>query len=342
MTAADELFDPEAVAALLALASAAVDGEAVGLLDRAGHLVAGRSPGTIAERAHRVTHGSEVVGAVVGTNAVRPELLALVARSLELVLVGADERAVRERVAQELTIGRRIQLGLVPRRFPEAAGWTFAAVYEPALEVGGDLFDAFRIRGRNDQIGALVADVAGKGIPAALAMADARALLHAAADNADGPAEALARVNRILVQERRTGLPLTAALLVVEVATGRMRYASAGHEAPLVARCTGVVEPLVAGGPILGMFGDAAFEEREASLEPGDALVLYTDGVTDARDERRRFFGDERLLAVVGGACGRTADVVANAIVGEVRAFRGAAPAYDDVALLVIERHRGG
>jgi serine phosphatase RsbU (regulator of sigma subunit) len=282
-----------------------------------------------------------MVASAVGSAGVRPELLVLVARSLELAIAGADARAARERVEQELAIGRRIQLSLVPRRFPDVAGWTFAAAYEPAREVGGDLFDAFPVRGRPGHVGLLVADVTGKGIAAALMMADVRALLHAATDNAGGPAEALARVNRILVRERATSLMVTAVLLVLDTATGTLRYAGAGHEPPLVARCAGGIDELEAGGTILGLQDDVRFEDREAVLEPGDALVLYTDGITEARDEGRRFYGEARLHAVVGDMCGRPAEIIMRAISDDVRAFRGAAEPYDDLTLLVVERRRG-
>ena len=341
MTSSDWLPDASALEHLFELAGAAADDAAIGLLDADGRLVAGRLPMPAPARVQPLSLEDRTVGSVVASDAVRPELVALVASALELQVAAAADHAARARLANELAIGRRIQLALVPRRFPDVAGWTFAAAYEPAQEVGGDLFDAFFLRGRSDQVGLLVADVTGKGIPAALAMADARALLHAATDNATGPGDALERVNRIIVGERVGALPLTVALVVLEPGSGALRYAIAGHEPPLVARCAGGVEPLLAGGPIMGLFGDARYEEHEGRLEPGDALVLYTDGVTDARDVERRFYGDERLLAEVGGVCGRPAAAVTAAISGDVRAFRGDAEPYDDLTLLVAERHRG-
>lgn len=338
MNALDELLTDEALAGLLALASAAAGGAPIGLTDPDGRLVAGRSAGAIPPRRHPIELDDRITAVVVGDETVPPELLALLARALELAFAGARDHADRARVGQELAIGRRIQLALLPRRFPAVDGWTFAADYEPAREVGGDLFDAFQLRGRADRFGLLIADVTGKGIPAALLMADVRALLHAATDNADGPADALRRVNTILVRERVTSLFVTAALLVVDTTTGRVRYASAGHEAPLVARCAGGVESLVAAGPILGAFADAVFEERMARLDPGDAVVLYTDGVTEARDEGRGFFGEERLLDCLASACGRPAEEIARTLIDDIHSFRGDAEPFDDLTLLVVER----
>ena len=330
--------DPGSLAGVLGLASAAAGGAPIALVDTDGQVVAGDPPATVVGPSHPVEVGGSIVGAVRASAGVPPEIVALAARSIELAIGGAHEHAETARVAQELAIGRRIQLTLLPRRFPDVAGWAFAAAYEPAREVGGDLYDAFPLRGRHDRVALLIADVTGKGIPAALLMADVRALLHAATDNAEGPADALERVNRILVTERTTSLFVTAALVVVETATGRITYASAGHEPPLVARCQGGVVRLEASGPILGAFADATFEERTASLDRGDCLVLYTDGVTETRADDREFFGEDRLLRSITAACGWTADAIARTLVEETRAFRGGAEPFDDLTLLVAER----
>jgi sigma-B regulation protein RsbU (phosphoserine phosphatase) len=173
-------------------------------------------------------------------------------------------------------------------------------------------------------------------------MADVRALLHAAADNAAGPADALGRVNRILVEERATSLFVTAALLAIDVDSGEVRYASAGHEAPLVARAAGRIDRLDAAGPILGAFADADFAEESTVIEPGDAVLLYTDGLTEARDAGRHFYGEEPLLATLRGSCGRPAEAIKDALVADVLAFRGEAEAFDDLTLLLVERRPSG
>jgi serine phosphatase RsbU (regulator of sigma subunit) len=338
MTQLDDLLADASLASLRALASAAAGGAAIGVTDLEGRLLAGRAVKAVGARRSPVTLDGEVIGLVVGEESVAPELSVLVGCALELAVSGARVQAERTRVAQELAIGRRIQQALLPRRFPDVEGWTFAARYEPAREVGGDLFDVFPVRGGTDRIALVIADVTGKGIPAAVLMADVKALLHAAIDNAEAPAEALRRVNAVLVHERASPLFVTAALLLIDVASGRVRYALAGHEPPLVARRIGRVEPLEAGGPILGAFAEAVFEERETVLKPGDAVTLYTDGITDSRDLARQFYGEERLLALVGGACGRPAETIAEAIVSDVASFRGEAEPFDDLTLLVVER----
>jgi serine phosphatase RsbU (regulator of sigma subunit) len=335
----DELLDAVACAGVLGLASQIVDGAPIGILDLDGALVMGDDPGPIAARRHPIALRGEPLGSVEAPETVPESLLALLAKSLELAMDGAVEAAAHARMDQELSVGRRIQLALLPQRFPEVDGWAFAAAYEAAREVGGDLYDLFPVRGRTDRIGLLVADVTGKGIPAALLMADARALLHAATDNASTPGDALARVNRILVTERPTSLFITAALLVAETATGTIHYASAGHEPALLVRADGRLDTLDADGALLGAFADVAYEDRSAVLDPGDLLLVYTDGVTDARDPSGAFFGEDRLRELAASAAGADPDALATAIVQAVREHRAGADPFDDLTLLVAGRN---
>jgi sigma-B regulation protein RsbU (phosphoserine phosphatase) len=340
MTSIDEVVDLATVAELVTMASALADGAALALVDPEDRVLAGHDPGAAAARRRAVSRNGLTIATIVASSDVRPELLELVGRGLELLVESVERRAALARVAQEMAIGRRIQMALLPQRFPSIAGWDFAAGYEPALEVGGDLYDAFPVRAQPGRLGLLVADVTGKGIPAALLMADVRALLHAATDSAPGPAEALARVNRILVNERPTALMVTAVLMVVDTATGVVRYSGAGHEPALVARAVGGVEPFEACGVILGLSGASQYLEQETQLLPGDALVLYTDGITDARDPDRRFYGEERLRSVIRSACGLAAADIVRALTDDVHAFRGDADPFDDLTLLVAERAR--
>ena len=334
----DDLLDAAACAGLMGLASATVDGAPIGVVDLEGRLVIGERAGLIAARRHPIGLDGTLLGAIEAPEQVPESLLALLAKSLELTMAGARQAAANARLEHELSIGRRIQLALLPHRFPEVDGWSFAAAYEAAREVGGDLYDAFPVRGKADRVGLVVADVTGKGIPAALLMADCRALLHAATDNAPSPGDAFARVNRILVTERPTSLFVTAFLGVLETATGILRYASAGHELPSLVRQGGDLERLEAAGPLLGAFAQVDYEDREVQLEPGDVIAIHTDGVTDARDPQGAFFGEERLEASLRAAAGRAPDAVATALVEAVRVFRAGAEPFDDLCLLLAGR----
>jgi serine phosphatase RsbU (regulator of sigma subunit) len=322
---------------LLTTASAVADGRPIGLLDPEGGLLAGAPVPAGGLRMPVHLHES-IVGHVVYDAGMPEGVAVLVCTSLELAIRGARHHASLERAANELDIGRDIQRSLLPRHFPEVEGWRFAADYEPAREVGGDLYDVFRIRGDRADVALLIADVTGKGVPAALLMADTKALLHAAADNADDPADALGRVNRILAVERRSSLFVTAALAAVDADTGDVRLASAGHEAPLVIRADGRLEAIEARGAILGAFAGAAYEPALCRVEPGEVVVLYTDGITDTRDAAGVFYGEARLRGVLAGLAGASADEVRRAVVDDVRAFRGQADLFDDLTILIAER----
>jgi serine phosphatase RsbU (regulator of sigma subunit) len=269
-------------------------------------------------------------------------LVASVASQAALSLERADlQHAVADRRAldQELAIGRRIQLSLMPRHFPEVPGWEIAAAYEPAREVGGDFYDAFRLRDHADRIGFTVADVTGKGIPAAILMADARALIHAAADQGGTPAETLGRVNRILLQERSSGLFVTVAHGVLDTTTGRFELALAGHDAIHVLRADGRVEVLDPAGRLVGMVPDLELEACTVTLAPGDALVAHTDGVTEARSPDGAFYGDERFRALLASLAGADAGRIVATVDADVAAFRAGADPSDDLTLLVL-RHQ--
>jgi serine phosphatase RsbU (regulator of sigma subunit) len=269
-------------------------------------------------------------------------LVASVASQAALALERADlQRAVADRRAldQELAIGRRIQISLMPRRFPEIPGWEIAATYEPAREVGGDFYDVFPLRDQPGRIGLVVADVTGKGIPAAILMADSRALIHAAADHGGTPVETLARVNQILISERASGLFVTVAHGILDTATGRLAFASAGHDAIHVLRADGRLEILDPPGRLVGMVEDLEATLLQLVLEPGDALVGHTDGVTEARSPDGGFYGEDRLRALLRSLAGANAATIVDTVDADVAAFRAGADPSDDLTLLVV-RHR--
>lgn len=244
------------------------------------------------------------------------------------------------RLEAELALARRIQRSFVPLIPPGIPGYELAAHYEAAYEVGGDFFDVFRLRDRSGRLAIVIADVTGKGIAAALLMAFARPLLHAAIDHAVLPAAALERTNRILVEERRSSLFITALCAVVELRRGTMRIANAGHEPTLLVRAGGgPIESLERFGPLLGAFGRLDLDEETVEVGPGDLVLFYTDGVTDARAPSGERFGDARLLEVVNRHRSASVQAIVDAIATALRDFQADEPPTDDVTVVAIRRN---
>ncbi|HEU0235024.1 MAG TPA: PP2C family protein-serine/threonine phosphatase [Candidatus Limnocylindrales bacterium] len=284
-----------------------------------------------------VVRGTDAAGLQAATEVLAAALEALVEAA------GVDARAVEERtrIEAELALGRRLQRSFVPLVAPDVSGWALASHYEAAREVGGDFFDAFAPRDRRRELAIVMADVTGKGIAAALLMAFARPLIHAAIDHARRPAVALERTNRILVEERRAALFITALCCYLDTRSGSLVVANAGHEPPLIIRHgTTALEEVPVGGPLLGAFPSIALDEARVTLDPGDTLVLYTDGVTDARAANGTRFGDDRFRDVLHDAAsaGASARELVDAVVRSVRDFTADEPAADDVTIVVARR----
>lgn len=254
--------------------------------------------------------------------------------------VGAEAAAERHgRIDDELALGRRLQRSFVALVAPDVPGYDLASHYEQAHEVGGDFFDLFRLLRRGGPLSIVVADVTGKGVAAALLMAFARPLIHAAVDNATGPADALERTNRVL-RERRASLFITALCATLTLSSGRFRLANAGHEPPLLIRRDGSpVAPIEGSGPLLGAFRLLDLPEIVTDLGPGDMVVLYTDGVTDAQSTTGGRFEDRRLLEAIGAARSGTAHDVVESIRSEVDRFQAGMLPADDITIVAIGRH---
>ncbi|HET9346029.1 MAG TPA: PP2C family protein-serine/threonine phosphatase [Candidatus Limnocylindrales bacterium] len=243
------------------------------------------------------------------------------------------------RLEAELALSRRIQRSLIPLTPPDLRGFEVATHYEAAREVGGDFFDVFPVRDRAGRAGIVIADVTGKGIAAALLMAFSRPLIRAAIDHARDPVVALHRTNRILVDERRSSLFITALIGMLDLRTSVLRLANAGHEPPLVVPGDGrPVRFLSASGPLLGAFATLDLVPCDVQLAPGDLVLFYTDGVTDMRGPSGDRFGEERLLAVVDEARGGTARDLVDALVGAIASFQGEMAAADDVTIVGLRR----
>lgn len=253
-----------------------------------------------------------------------------------------QEEIKQQRLEEELAIGHEIQLSLLPDAFPVVPGWEFAAIYRPARQVGGDLYDFFQVPGPGKRLGIVIADVTGKGVPAALFMAFSRTLLRTEALNGRQPSSALRRANQSIVRDNRSHLFLSTFYGTLDTETGELVFANAGHNWPLWHQAaTGEVQRLTARGIILGIFKNIELEERSITVAPGDLVVFYTDGVTEARDAAGRLFDEERLRAAMAGVPAGSAEQILQAVVQALEDFTGQAPQADDFTIIVVRRQRG-
>ena len=269
-------------------------------------------------------------------------LLAAVASQTAVALERATlqrELLGRRSLDDELAIGRRIQRSLMPRRFPNLPGWEIAAAYESAREIGGDLFDTFPLRDQPGRLAFAIADVTGKGIPAAILMADARApdpRRRRSQHRTGGVAVAGQPGPRPGAGRRRSSSRSPTAS--IDGATGVLRLANAGHDPVHVLRADGSLEALEPTGRMIGMVDEIAVGTDELTIHPGDAIVAHTDGVTEARSPDGSFYGEERYTDLLRSLAGRSASEVVGAVTADVEAFRDGAEASDDLTLLVIRR----
>ena len=245
------------------------------------------------------------------------------------------EIVAKERLEHELELARQVQQSVLPRTFPLLPGYTFAACNQPARQVGGDFYDIFTLDAT--RFGIVIADVSGKGMPAALYMALSRSLLLAEARREPSPREVLLNVNRLLRELGDPKMFVTVFYGVVDSAARRLCYARAGHDYPLLIR-DGAAYPLGGVGTLLGFFGDdeLRLSEEQLDLAAGDKLVLYTDGLMDILNERDQRFDLEQLTAVILSHAHESADALCVETFADLAAYQGAAEQYDDMTMLVM------
>jgi sigma-B regulation protein RsbU (phosphoserine phosphatase) len=237
-------------------------------------------------------------------------------------------------MSAELDLARAMQVAILPSRFPVAPGCDGSARMLPATTMGGDFYDFIELPG--GRIGLVMADVSGKGVPAAFFMAVARTNLNALAASASGPADCLQRTNDVLLTQNPMDLFVTVFYAEFDPATGVLAYANGGHNPPMIRRTNGTVEMLTeAAGLVLGMF-PATYEQASAQLEPGDTLVLYTDGVTEAFNVDVQMYEEARLVERVRADGGAGAPALVASIFDSVIGFSGAAPQSDDITVAVL------
>jgi sigma-B regulation protein RsbU (phosphoserine phosphatase) len=250
-----------------------------------------------------------------------------------------QEEVQRQRMQEELAVGRQIQLSMLPKACPIIPGWQIVALYQAARMVGGDFYDFFELPGAPRRVGMLVADVADKGVPAALFMALSRTVIRTTALSGRGAAAALLRANQLILNDSQSDLFLSAFYAILEPETGRLLYANAGHNRPLWYRAaTGTVQELRARGIILGVFEGITIEERRIVVEPDDVLLFYTDGIPEALNAEERMLGMQRLVDVLKRNAHRNAQAITDAIVAAYNEFTDHTEQSDDVTFFVVKR----
>ena len=245
-------------------------------------------------------------------------------------------RAARQRDAlerRELAEARRIQRKLLPATVPQIDGWEVATAWQPAAGVGGDCFDLQAFGPA--RLAVSIADVVGKGIPAALLMSNLQAAVRAFATDATAPSDLCEQVNRILCGNIAEGRFISFFYCVLDAEVGQLTYTNAGHYLPILVRAEGTVERFGAGGAVLGVFPDTRYECGVAATRPGDRIVLYTDGITEARSAADEEFGEERLIDLVVRERACSAPALQARLAEAVAAFAGGT-FQDDATLIVL------
>jgi sigma-B regulation protein RsbU (phosphoserine phosphatase) len=252
--------------------------------------------------------------------------------------VRLNERAIeQEQLRHDLALAAEVQRRLLPAQPPVCTAASFAAFTLPARTVGGDYYDFLDLA--DGRIGIAIADIAGKGIPAALLMAAVQASLRVMAGERDLPASKLAaQMNRLLYGSTATSSYATFFYMQLDLPNRRLRYVNAGHNPPFLVRRVGegvTITGLTAGGTVLGLFPDVEYEDGDIDLRTGDLLVAYTDGVTEARNADGEEFGEERLTDFLRAAVGAPVEEVASTLTDRIREWVAAAEQYDDVTFVI-------
>jgi len=246
-----------------------------------------------------------------------------------------QERIERERIEQELEVAQRIQQASLPEEVPELEGWQISPHYRPAREVGGDFYDFLELE--EGRVGVVVGDATGKGVPAALVMASARSMLRAVAQTSNSPGEVLRRVNDPLATDIPANMFVTCFYAILDPKSASLIYANAGHDLPYLRRTSGEAEELRARGMPLGLMPGMGYEEKETSLQAGEAALFYSDGIVEAHNPKGEMFGFPRLRVLVGEH-GKERSL-GETLLEELYSFTGEGwEQEDDITLLTLKR----
>jgi GAF domain-containing protein len=272
----------------------------------------------------------------------RIELLNGVAQQISLAIQDdhlKQEMIGRERMEQEIQLARQIQKTFLPEKLPKIKGWHLDLRWNTAREVGGDFYDVFA--SHNHKYAFTIADVSDKGMPAALYMTVTRTLLHSSAQGLTSPAKVLKQVNQQLMMDTQNGMFITAVFGFLDPHTGKIEFAIAGHNLPLIFRAsTQQIERLPKGGMALGVLESAQFIDQNVILDEGDVFLLYTDGVTETFSPDGEIYGEQRLMDELKDACLNNEDEILETIQEKLKAFRAGDSLTDDVTMVSFQRKK--
>jgi len=251
-----------------------------------------------------------------------------------------EAQAEKQRLDHDLDIAKDIQQHLLPKTPPKLKGFNIAALNKPALKLGGDYFDFIPVN--KDKIGLAIADVSGKGIPAALVMVSCRSILRSEAGVNPSPSQVLSEVNKHIKKDMKEGMFISMFYAILDGPKKIIRCARAGHEPAIHFQAKNESIRMIKGnGMVIGIDETDSFshdlEESEVKLSPGDVVVLYTDGVTEAMDSAQKEFGKENLIEAIRISAGGNAKDILNNICERINRFTGGIPQYDDITLVVIK-----
>ncbi len=238
------------------------------------------------------------------------------------------------RLERELQMARDIQQSLLPDRMPQVPGYQVTARWRAAREVAGDFYDLFELE--NGDLGVVIADVSDKGAPAAMFMAVARTMIRSHAHAGDSPIETLMNTNDLILEDADSGMFVTVFHSVFQP-NGESTHVNAGHNPPILFRqATGEVIFLQRGGRAIGWFPDNPVRPEYLQMEPGDLLIYYTDGLTEAENPQQEYFGEDRLCRLIEEGSNLPTEQLADLILQHVDEFCGTAPPFDDLTLVVV------
>ncbi len=273
------------------------------------------------------------------------QLAAQAALTVNVVRLYEHEREQR-RIEQELHVAKEFQKMLLPDHLPEPRGFDLAAFSKPALEVGGDYFDFIWVE-KPMYLGIAIVDVSGKGIPGALVMAILRSTLRAAAPGCASPKQVLERVNRSILADTKKSVFITMTYVILDVISRKIRFARAGHEPLLVWNEEEEKKPRIyqPNGIALGLVDDKVFEvleECEVQLREGDTMMLYTDGVVEAMNDKGEEYGPDRFLGHLRANRKLGAEKQIHETLGDIHRFTGGIPQQDDITIVAIKANNKG